>query len=87
MAVSNDKKAMREMVQGIAMYLRGKSREQIEAGEGLNAFDLSLALEIMTGVDKEDGFDQILDMQKDIAKIFEDSARVQDDSDNEPEKV
>lgn len=54
-----------------AVYLVNKSQEEINAGEGLNAFDLSLAMEIFTEKPKEECLDMLLKKQQKVRETYE----------------
>lgn len=64
-----------EMIEGLAlngaMYLKSNTTNEIEAGSCMNAFDLSFAMEILTGVPKEECINLIIKGQEKIAKSEE----------------
>ena len=74
--IMTDAKEIDEVMRGFAlngaMYLRSKTTEQIEDGEGLSAFDLSFAMEILTGMPKEECLNLLMEGQERIKKVYAD---------------
>jgi hypothetical protein len=71
-AITED--AISEMVVNAAIHCRNKTEGEKRRGEGMDAFGLTFAMELLTGKPKEECLDMLLDVQKkmnEMAQIIE----------------
>jgi len=66
--------AVSEMIVNAVIYCRNKTKGEISRGEGMDAFSLTFAIELLTGKPKEESLDMFSDVQKkmnEMAQIIE----------------